>query len=415
MAYLDSKLDLEGLRRSVFAAAGLTALLVLPACTDRAVDDGTIGDDGDGDGDGDDGATSGASDGDAGTDGDGDGDATTGPPAEAVCFPAEDQYGEVRICSDDLANCGDCLQECVAQAEAALAAVGKTSCGGWELEAVTCSEVLADQCCQVVRLYDVGCAGRPFEVHGEARVAPLAHRGDWAGELGPVGLGTLDATARAVLAEHWREVALAEHASIASFARFSIELMTMGAPPELLRSAQRAAADEVEHARLAFGLASAYGGVAVGPGRFDPGPAGPRSDAEIVTAAVLEGCIEETLSAALASAAAAAAVGTDATVASILGKIARDEQRHAALAWAFVRWVADRRPELRPVIDGAFARGLEDVRRRALAGPGADSAFDSAALVRYGRLDATSRAAVIERVCDAVVAVAHEGLQRVAA
>lgn len=65
------------------------------------------------------------------------------------------------------------------------------------------------------------------------------------------GLGPAE---RSALASRWLDSALLEHASIASFARFSLHLLAVGAPPELLERTQRAALDEIEHARLAFAI-----------------------------------------------------------------------------------------------------------------------------------------------------------------
>ena len=69
--------------------------------------------------------------------------------------------------------------------------------------------------------------------------------------------------ARAVLAEHWTQEAAFEHASIASFARLTLDLLSVGAPPDLLDAA-RATLDEIEHARITFALATATAG---SPGR----------------------------------------------------------------------------------------------------------------------------------------------------
>ena len=71
------------------------------------------------------------------------------------------------------------------------------------------------------------------------------------------------------LAAAWLEIAQLEHASIAAFASLSLRLLAAGAPAELVTASHRAALDEVEHARIAFELASVYGGRRVGPGRFD--------------------------------------------------------------------------------------------------------------------------------------------------
>ena len=103
---------------------------------------------------------------------------------------------------------------------------------------------------------------------------------------------------RAELATRWTEVALMEHASIAAFARFALEILSLGAPPELLVQTHAAMTDETVHARDAFALASAYAGRAVGPGALDVGAAlSSRTPLDIVRTTILEGCIGETVAA----------------------------------------------------------------------------------------------------------------------
>lgn len=419
MTLLDSRLELKRLRRSVWIAAGLTALLGT-GCTDRTFGPDDLGDDG-GDSVGDDGAeddgeddgtpTTGGTDGgsadddggdaDVGDDGSGDDGPPPVPPPVATCTEDPQVYGDVVVCLPDDGNCGFCGDACIAQGSATLDAAGEWACGGWEFESVSCNEVIGDQCCQTVHLYDIGCAGRPFEVAGEHRVAESVARPDWSADLVPSRLAELGLAQRRLLASYWRDVGLAEHASVASFARFSIDLMTMGATPTLLSRAHRAATDEVEHARLAFGLASAYAGTPVGPGMFDPGAQAPRDEIDIVTSAIVEGCIEETLSAALAS--IAAAQTEDVVVAAVLRKIARDEERHAALAWSFVRWVADARPDLHGVIDAAFEMGITRASRP-------DAKLTAANLSAHGLLDPATRRATIRATLREVVQTAHRGL-----
>jgi hypothetical protein len=48
-----------------------------------------------------------------------------------------------------------------------------------------------------------------------------------------------------------------EHASVAAFARFTLDLLALGAPADLVQSAQQALGDEIAHAELCFGLAGA--------------------------------------------------------------------------------------------------------------------------------------------------------------
>ena len=132
-----------------------------------------------------------------------------------------------------------------------------------------------------------------------------------------------------------------EQASIASFARFSLQLLALGAPSELVERCNQALADETEHAKLCFQLASSYAGQPLGPGPLDiDGSLRCVSLAEIVDLVLAEGCFGET-SAAL-EALEAADTATDPVVRDVYAKIARDEQRHAELAFRFLRWALTR-------------------------------------------------------------------------
>jgi hypothetical protein len=186
----------------------------------------------------------------------------------------------------------------------------------------------------------LGDCGRPFLVGGCTRTATAIERDDWCTitNARPVGGRT-----RQQLAEYWTQVGQFEHASVASFARFAMHLLELGAPPRLLLETQRAMADEIEHARLAFGLASHYAGARVGPGALDVGDAlgvaGSIDRHAIIEALVLEACVGETLAAIEAREAAAHA--KDPAVAIMLEQIAADELRHAQLGWRALRWMLD--------------------------------------------------------------------------
>ncbi|MBK7581241.1 MAG: hypothetical protein IPI67_13630 [Myxococcales bacterium] len=52
------------------------------------------------------------------------------------------------------------------------------------------------------------------------------------------------------------EIAGLEHSSIASFAKVALDLPALGAPPELVAATHHAALDEIEHATLAYAVAS---------------------------------------------------------------------------------------------------------------------------------------------------------------
>ncbi|HEY3817727.1 MAG TPA: ferritin-like domain-containing protein [Polyangiaceae bacterium] len=187
---------------------------------------------------------------------------------------------------------------------------------------------------------DGGCmpisVRRPFLVGASMRSAAARPRGDWTSGVAE-STGRLDERTRARLAQVWLADALEEHASVAAFARFTMLLLAVGAPPELAVQSQRASIDEVRHAELCFALAARYAGRAYGPTHLSlEGALRPMSLAEVAALTSQEGCVGETLGAALAHEQRSHA--TDAQARRALARIARDEERHAALAWEFTRW-----------------------------------------------------------------------------
>ncbi|HEY0465412.1 MAG TPA: ferritin-like domain-containing protein, partial [Polyangiaceae bacterium] len=143
------------------------------------------------------------------------------------------------------------------------------------------------------------CAiGRPFLVEGAERLAPAAVRADWS-ELRPLpSLTDLDPLLRTRLAERWTRVALMEHASIAAFARFTLQLMSLGAPASLIERATAAMVDETQHAKACFTVASHYAAAALGPGRLAVERSLDESSLiEIVLNTIREGCVGETVAA----------------------------------------------------------------------------------------------------------------------
>ena len=163
------------------------------------------------------------------------------------------------------------------------------------------------------------------------RTAPVVRSADW-GAPGTPQLGQLSAREREALSARWARIGQLEHASVASFARFAMQLLSLGAPPQLVLQTTAAMADETLHAKLAFGLASAYAGAPVGPGRLAVGDALSEGDlGAIVRTLVHEGCVGETVAAALAREERSRTM--DPAVRTVLDRIAEDEERHAVLAW----------------------------------------------------------------------------------
>ena len=133
------------------------------------------------------------------------------------------------------------------------------------------------------------------------------------------------------------EMARLEAGSVSAFRRFASELTSFGAPRGLVRSAERAARDEVRHARVAARLARRRGAK---PGRVDVPRAGARSLEAFALENAVEGCVRECFGALLATRQATHA--TDPEIRAAMRSIADDETRHAALAWQVARWVSPR-------------------------------------------------------------------------
>jgi hypothetical protein len=183
----------------------------------------------------------------------------------------------------------------------------------------------------------LACPGRPFLIDEAPRVARVARRSDWSRGARPL-TNELPEETRSRLAAYWTAAAQMEHASVAAFARFALELLALGAPPDLLVATYEAMADETEHARMAFSLASAYGLSEIGPGPLALDGAIERvTPRRVFSTLVREGCIGETLAAVLATEAHANA--TDPVVRASLSRIAQDETKHAGLAWRAARWL----------------------------------------------------------------------------
>jgi hypothetical protein len=254
-----------------------------------------------------------------------------------------------------------------------------------------------------------GSCGRPFLVEGHALVAELGPAGDWLSKDLPLPIvAGLAPELRAALATWWTNAALMEHASIAAFARFTLELLALGAPSRLVEDATSAMADEQRHARTCFAVASAYAGKPLGPGALELGRALESTELErIAVTTFLEGCIGETVAAVEARELSASA--RDAAITEILRTIADDEARHSALAWRFLRWaLALGGPALARRIDAALTREL-DVAAAACAtatAPADDPASS------HGMLSASARLALRAEVLREIVAPCLGALTR---
>ena len=182
--------------------------------------------------------------------------------------------------------------------------------------------------------------GRQLRRFGRVLLPPVQESSQWVDasfELPnaanvPLGLG-----------RQWRENGRTEHASVASFARLTLDLMALGAPPALIIAANQDALDEIHHTEACFALAHAIDGQAESPGPF---PEAQRAHslprlrtlalAELAVLSLVDGALHEGVSARII--AKLARRSTNATIRAILKQIAADEGRHAAHGWDVVEW-----------------------------------------------------------------------------
>jgi hypothetical protein len=314
---------------------------------------------------------------------------------DATSCPAADDVDPADLFGD----CGSTIRAVVGE--------GTLSAGGIGFGGDTGGQI----CCYSVRETMSTCDyGRPYLEDGAARVAPVTRSRGWSRRSRPSVEG-LSPRARAALATRWTRAALDEHAAIAAFSRVSLDLLAAGAPAALVDATHRAARDEVRHARLGFALASTYAGETVAPGAFPFTQAlSPSGDlVALAVATTREGCIGETVSTLLAL--EAARLARDPAVRATLATIARDETRHAALAWRTVRWAMQRGgAPVREAVAAVFA----EVAREGVAvppplGPSAD--FDDAAILEpHGLLGRARTLAVADDALRRVILPCAQGL-----
>jgi hypothetical protein len=170
----------------------------------------------------------------------------------------------------------------------------------------------------------------------------------------PAGLLDSASARGSLLGIHFAEMARLEAASVDAFRHLRRELVAHGAPRHLIRAAERAARDEIRHARMTRALAHRYGSVALSP-NVEPRPVRDLIGMAIENA--VEGCVREAFGALVACWQGRAAV--DPVIRAAMARIARDETRHAALAFQVNGW-------LKGKLDGPARARVAEARRQAL-------------------------------------------------
>jgi hypothetical protein len=183
--------------------------------------------------------------------------------------------------------------------------------------------------------------GRPLRVRGRQVITRAGPGNGASGWTKPIALAPVEEHARRTLAEVWTLEARGEHAAVAAFAKTSLELMALGAPPDLIVRTSRAAIQEVEHARLCFAVASAYSGEIIEPAALPEALAGDTPDLlRLARESLLDGCLREGLASQIADLGADRA--RDPQIVRVLRVQAKEETQHAELSWAIVDWAIER-------------------------------------------------------------------------
>lgn len=170
----------------------------------------------------------------------------------------------------------------------------------------------------------------------------------------PGGLVRARARGNSVVGAHLASIAHLEAASVTAFERLEAELTAHGAPPSLVRASRRARADEVRHAAVVTSLARRHGAT---PPRPQVGALPVRELEAIAIENAVEGCVREAYGA-LVGAWQARFAG-DRRLRAAMRTIAKDEARHAALAFAVDAWSE-------PRLSVAARRRVANARREAL-------------------------------------------------
>jgi hypothetical protein len=182
--------------------------------------------------------------------------------------------------------------------------------------------------------------GRQLRRFGRVLLPPVEAGAAWAET--PMSL-TVEEALRPGLAAQWRENGRTEHASVAAFARLTLDLMALGAPPALVAASNRDALDEIRHTELCFSLARALDGKQESPAAF---PAASRARtlpaartlalAVLAVDSLVDGALHEGVSARVIAALAKRC--EEPQIRAVLKEIAADEGRHAAHGWDVVEW-----------------------------------------------------------------------------
>jgi hypothetical protein len=241
---------------------------------------------------------------------------------------------------------------------------------------------------------NLGGSGRPHRVDGAVAIAGAT--AEFECPVDPSLRSALGRSARNALGRLWLEDARLEHSAVSAFLTLAGELAALGAPPSLVRRALDAARDETVHTRLCLEAARRHTGIAWTLPAFRPAEAPRQSIGTLVRESWEDGCLGEGLAARAAREGASHC--RDAWTRATFETIARDESRHADLAWRILEWCL-----ALPGAAGEEARSTLSLAVDSLKGfaPPPLPALSATTLRTHGRVSREMHIEIAERGLDA--------------
>ncbi len=184
----------------------------------------------------------------------------------------------------------------------------------------------------------LSCSGAVAPFNCQVRITDCYTPGEPACGRRPEGWRDPGADVANPMTAWWAHQMRLEHASIVAFARLADELTAHRAPAPLIALAHRSRRDEVRHTRAMAAFVRRAGAPVAKT--IDPPSPTKRSLLAMLEENAVEGCVRETFGALLATWQAKHA--RDPLARSAFAGIARDEARHAALAWQVHGWGSPR-------------------------------------------------------------------------
>ena len=160
------------------------------------------------------------------------------------------------------------------------------------------------------------------------------------------------------IGRRWLEQAELSHAALASFARNTLYLMSLGSTSGLLVTSQESGVDKIKHAKLFYGFASSFLDTDLAPGPLNVDGCLDDTDLRFITRSLIkDGCIEETIGA--IEVRLRANYAEDPAIKAALTQVASDETNHAQFAWDTLEWIMEKFPDIHGFVTETFRVELE--------------------------------------------------------